>query len=136
MDLYSNCCKAKVIDDSDLCSKCGEHCELMEVCPECKGDGLIMVLDHDKVNSRTISPPYKEIECDICGGIGYLPAAIDNCPDCGAEFLTCAKCKKPYCWYCSGPSTANLCATCELENQRIFYKLTEGKNNGKNYDPV
>ncbi len=30
----SNCCNSKILDDSDLCSKCKEHC--ISICDECK----------------------------------------------------------------------------------------------------
>ena len=27
----SNCCSAKVIGETDICSKCKEHCELIKI---------------------------------------------------------------------------------------------------------
>lgn len=26
----SNCCGARIIENTDLCSKCGEHCEIID----------------------------------------------------------------------------------------------------------
>ena len=39
-DTWSNCCGASVYDDSDICSRCGEHCgEMFDdiECPKCGG---------------------------------------------------------------------------------------------------
>jgi len=68
----SNCCGAPVYDDSDICSDCGEHCGLITECPKCEGRGRYDVIDDYLVNSRTISPPYKEVECDLCSGEGTV----------------------------------------------------------------
>jgi len=27
---YSNCCGASVLENTDRCTKCGEHCEIIE----------------------------------------------------------------------------------------------------------
>jgi hypothetical protein len=27
----SNCCTAKVIDETDVCSNCNEHCKIIEI---------------------------------------------------------------------------------------------------------
>jgi|6_EtaG_2_1085325.scaffolds.fasta_scaffold211560_2 hypothetical protein len=27
----SNCCSAKIIEETDICSKCNEHCEIIEL---------------------------------------------------------------------------------------------------------
>ena len=65
----SNCCGAKVEDDSDICSdpKCGEHCAL--VCPECDGEGEVM----DAYQSpMRIDPKYNK--CRNCGGTGEIEA--------------------------------------------------------------
>jgi len=62
----SNCCGAKIHDDSDICSCCGEHCS--EICEQCGGEGWVEEIDYLKVNSATIDIPYKRIICDKCDG--------------------------------------------------------------------
>jgi DnaJ-class molecular chaperone len=39
-------------------------------CPECEGEGTIIVLDRSRITPVTISPPEKEIACPLCGGSG------------------------------------------------------------------
>lgn len=68
----SNCCEAKVEDDSDICSKCGEHCALQ--CPECYGEGTIDILDDSKSMTMRIDPPIKTITCPTCNGEGEIEA--------------------------------------------------------------
>lgn len=41
-------------------------------CPVCNGTGRVDVLDTDKVTSLTISPPYKEVDCERCSGAGEI----------------------------------------------------------------
>ena len=60
----SNCCGAPVAYDSDICSKCGEHCSL--ICSYCDGEGEI--IDRSRINSTTINIPYAR--CPECGGDG------------------------------------------------------------------
>lgn len=38
----SNCCGATIIENTDICSKCKEHCEPQK-CETCKGDGELDV---------------------------------------------------------------------------------------------
>lgn len=40
--IISNCCGKEVKEtETDICPKCKEHCELIEVCDECGGEGVI-----------------------------------------------------------------------------------------------
>lgn len=74
---HSNCCDAPVYDDSDICSACGEHCEVWETCTECDGKGFTLVMDMDKVTSRTTSyPDDKPVVCKICDGEGEIVVEI------------------------------------------------------------
>jgi len=68
----SNCCGAKVEDDSDICGCCHEHCAL--VCELCGGDGYVDMIDESKINSRTIDVPYKNVICPECSGDGEVEA--------------------------------------------------------------
>ncbi len=78
MRLISNCCEAEDrvdiltginYSELEICPKCQEHCEFRDSeCPDCGGSGN--VLDTYKINSRTISPPYKP--CPKCGGAGTV----------------------------------------------------------------
>ena len=43
---YSECCGAKLIDGTDLCSKCREHCGEYMVCGEC-GDECDEIEDYE-----------------------------------------------------------------------------------------
>ena len=43
---YSECCGAKLIDETDLCSKCREHCGEYMVCGEC-GDECDEIEDYE-----------------------------------------------------------------------------------------
>lgn len=36
----SNCCNVLVLDNSDICSSCLEHCDL-EICTNCDGEGEV-----------------------------------------------------------------------------------------------
>lgn len=65
----SNCCEARVEDDSDICSCCGEHCDL--ICEACGGEGWVEEIDYLKVNSATIDIPYKKVICEKCQGEGF-----------------------------------------------------------------
>ena len=31
MEIVSNCCNEKVIENTDVCSKCKEHCEIIKI---------------------------------------------------------------------------------------------------------
>jgi DnaJ-class molecular chaperone len=68
----SNCCGAPVYDDTDICSECKEHCSVIYTCPECFGNGKVDILDQSRINSQTISPPYKTVVCENCNGEGYI----------------------------------------------------------------
>lgn len=68
----SNCCGARVEDDSDICLECGEHCEVEMTCPMCDGIGTIDVLDDSKELQRYITPPEKTITCPKCEGEGTI----------------------------------------------------------------
>lgn len=69
----SNCCEANVEDDSDICSKCGEHCAL--ICPDCGGEGWVEVVDETKLYGKpVIDVPYKQIMCETCNGEGEIEA--------------------------------------------------------------
>ena len=69
----SNCCGAAVYDDSDICTDCKEHCEVMTECPDCDGAGYKTVMDMDSVNSRTVSHPNDIIvTCERCNGEGEI----------------------------------------------------------------
>ena len=68
----SNCCGAPVYDDSDICTDCKEHCGLVITCPDCEGEGEREVLDQSKIHIRTVTPPYKTVECENCNGEGEV----------------------------------------------------------------
>lgn|GEM_PF-4995548 len=42
------------------------------ICPKCKGMKRYDVLDTHAINSQTITPPYKSVECDLCNGEGEI----------------------------------------------------------------
>jgi len=44
--MRSNCCTATVWEDTDICSKCMEHCDVIEECKYC-GDEM-QSLSHDE----------------------------------------------------------------------------------------
>lgn len=68
----SACCGASVYTDSDICSECGEHCEVLRTCSECNGTGEVDELDKSKVTTRTVTPPYHKVICDECEAEGYI----------------------------------------------------------------
>lgn len=41
-------------------------------CPKCNGTGRIDVLDTERVNEFTITPPAKTVDCDKCKGVGKI----------------------------------------------------------------
>lgn len=59
----SACCNKPVYVDRNICSKCGEYCEI--VCPYCMGEGWVM----DSYQSPTRIDP-KMIPCPECRGTG------------------------------------------------------------------
>jgi len=73
----SHCCGAPIMDDSDICTECKEHCEGEEVCPECNGSGRVDEIDESRINSHTIDIPYKKVSCEKCKGEGTLIVEID-----------------------------------------------------------
>lgn len=68
----SNCCGANVEPDSDICLNCGEHCSIIETCPDCQGEGTIDVLDDSKSMEMRIDPPIKTVTCKNCDGEGWI----------------------------------------------------------------
>jgi DnaJ-class molecular chaperone len=68
----SHCCRVMVYKGTDVCSKCGEHCKVQDVCSECNGTGYVDELDYSEVNYETGSPPYQSVECDNCNGTGEV----------------------------------------------------------------
>lgn len=70
---FSDCCKEPIlIEDSDICPKCNEHCTPQIICPECNGDGRVDYLDKYRIHSLTINPPYINKVCELCKGDGYV----------------------------------------------------------------
>jgi len=69
-DRMSNCCKARVKPDSDICLDCGEHCML--VCPDCYGRGKIEVLAG--YQGDLITPRTRLVTCETCEGYGEVEA--------------------------------------------------------------
>ncbi len=39
-------------------------------CETCEGTGKVEVLDHSRINSTTIDPPTKEVDCEACHARG------------------------------------------------------------------
>ena len=60
----SNCCGAPVLDDSDICQDCKEHC--VRICPECD-EGF--VINRNRL-SGAIDIPYTK--CPNCKGTGEI----------------------------------------------------------------
>ena len=80
-DLYvsgqSNCCGAPVYGDTDICTCCGEHCEVegdgdLIDCPSCDGQGVVDEEIKESFASDRISPRYKKVECNLCHGSGVI----------------------------------------------------------------
>lgn len=41
-EMVSDCCGEPLIEDTDFCSACGDHCGSEEIiCERCKGEGVI-----------------------------------------------------------------------------------------------
>lgn len=77
MKIYSNCCKAVIVDeDSDICPACGEHAEIVKVCPECSGDRYVDYIDKHRIHPTIINPPLKREICNMCDGEGYVKIRI------------------------------------------------------------
>lgn len=73
----SNCCSAPVYTDSDICTCCGEHCEMEEIgaikdCPDCDGTGLMDEVIKESFASPIIAPRYKKVKCRLCDGTGTI----------------------------------------------------------------
>lgn len=73
----SNCCGAPVYSDSDICTECGEHCEVENEgdiidCPDCGGLGLVDEEIKESFASTRISPAYKKVKCRLCDGTGII----------------------------------------------------------------
>ena len=63
----SNCCHSPIYNETDICSECGEHCEVENKCETCKGEGIIR-------HYFPYIPPYGgwvEWTCDECKGEGW-----------------------------------------------------------------
>lgn len=75
-ETLSNCCGAPIEDDTDICTDCHEHCGGGKVCELCDGTGKIDILDREKINSQTISPPEKTIPCIECCGTGVIEVEL------------------------------------------------------------
>lgn len=56
----STCCCAPIMDDSDVCLGCHDHCDGEKECDECEGDGMI-----------------KGVKCKKCDGEGFVK--VDLC---------------------------------------------------------
>ena len=48
-DAKSNCCQASIIEDSDICSDCKEHCEAFNLSEKAENNNLVGGLDIGKV---------------------------------------------------------------------------------------
>lgn len=77
-DLYSsgvsNCCGAPVYDNTDICTECGEHCEVSDLidCTDCNGTGLMAEVIKESFASPRIDPRYKKVKCRLCDGTGTI----------------------------------------------------------------
>ena len=76
MHYFSHCCHAPVLLDFAICTDCKDHCDVMEPCEVCDGTGEVEILDYNRINSCTINPIYKKIECEICHGEGEIKANV------------------------------------------------------------
>jgi len=77
--VFSGCCDAPIYDNSDICSKCGNHTEIMMTCPEC--DGVTEFIERTGNLSKPNGWVY--IQCGLCNGIGrieteYKPIPFEN----------------------------------------------------------
>jgi len=76
--LESNCCGAPVYTDSDICTCCGEHCEVIDPnastvdCPDCDGKGVVDVVIKESFASPRIDPRYEKRKCSLCDGSGII----------------------------------------------------------------
>ena len=61
----SNCCGSPVLDDSDICQRCGEHCA--RICSECEGEGQVLKRYQ---HPQLINPAYTR--CSECRGTGEI----------------------------------------------------------------
>lgn len=75
-NIVSDCCSAPILEDSIFCNNCGEPCRGIKECETCGGTGKVDILDERRVNSTTISPPYKTIICPDCDGEGFCEVEL------------------------------------------------------------
>lgn len=69
-EILSHCCGASIMEDSDICTKCKEHCQGQ--CPDCE-DGFVDVIDESRLFGReVIDVPYKKDICSTCNGTGEI----------------------------------------------------------------
>lgn len=73
----SSCCGAPIYTDSDICTCCGEHCEVMDPktlidCPDCDGLGFVDEEIKESFASPRISPRYRKVKCRLCDGAGII----------------------------------------------------------------
>jgi len=70
VEFFSHCCHAPIYYETDICSKCENHCKIMKVCDNCEGSGTI----RGEVREWMISPP--DDDCPECSGSGEVEGDI------------------------------------------------------------
>lgn len=67
------CCQKPFLEDTDICSRCNGHADVM--CPDCLGAGTIDVRD-DYHPPTAINERWRTVTCPTCKGEGKIERII------------------------------------------------------------
>ncbi|MCK5018385.1 MAG: hypothetical protein KAS32_15105 [Candidatus Peribacteraceae bacterium] len=66
-EITSNCCNAPIYDDSDICSRCRDHCGGQKECSNCDSAGKLLIW----LGKNPVDEP-----CWKCNGEGYIEVEL------------------------------------------------------------